>query len=472
VEVFELPGREESERLLLGLSNLIRLRGMETFVAAPLVLPEPRFFPEPVSPRAEGVATLLRRLLAFAGLEPERIDLEIYPDRHDGMVMAGSDDAHTEAAAWFMDISQGVYRFGVRESELNDTEGLIGTLGHEVAHAYRFHHQLVVRDRDREEQLTDLTTIYLGFGVFTLTSSFQFKTGHYGKTGERLLYERQTRGYLMPGQLAFLLAAQLVARRAREGALLKTVVAALSENHAAAVREAVSELSAEEPELYHTLGLPAHDAWPPLHSLDELLQPLPPAQVRLLDKAKVHRERYEAGKIGFRVRSTRRTLGTALGFAMGFSVAALMQLQLAFWPLTLGAGALGWLVGRNILAPKCSGCGHHVALEAERCAFCSLRLVGDVHENVDRLTAEEEYRERALLVAKQEAMTEGRLNQACPACDWRPRPSDEWQCECGRRWNTFRTAGKCPKCEKQWQTTQCLRCREVSEHDAWYGSAG
>src|SRR5687768_4896596 len=105
-----------------------------------------------------------------------------------------------------MGIEDGVCRFGVSDATLSDAEMLIGTLGHEAAHAYREHHGLVVVSRDVEEQLTDLTTIYLGFGFFTLQSSFQFKTGHYDTSGQRLLYERKMLGYLRPGHLAFLLA--------------------------------------------------------------------------------------------------------------------------------------------------------------------------------------------------------------------------------------------------------------------------
>jgi len=77
-EDFALPTGDEAERLLGGLARLIRLRGVETFVAAPLLLAEPRYFPEKVAPRAQGVAILLRRLLAYAGLEPKRVLIEIY----------------------------------------------------------------------------------------------------------------------------------------------------------------------------------------------------------------------------------------------------------------------------------------------------------------------------------------------------------------------------------------------------------
>jgi hypothetical protein len=75
-EFFELPQSEEAEYLLAGLARLIQLRGVEPFVAAPLLLPDPRFFPDPVKVRKRKVAVLLQRLLAYAELSPKRVDMD------------------------------------------------------------------------------------------------------------------------------------------------------------------------------------------------------------------------------------------------------------------------------------------------------------------------------------------------------------------------------------------------------------
>lgn len=57
---------------------------------------------------------------------------------------------------------------------------------------------------------------------------------------------------------------------------------------------------------------------------------------------------------------------------------------------------------------------------------------------------------------------------ACPLCKWEPASQDKWYCTCGCIWNTFDTAAKCPKCSKQWKTTQCLVCHKHSPHEDWY----
>jgi hypothetical protein len=77
VDEFAIPSQKEADRLLAGLSRLIGQRGYETFVCAPILLAEPHYFPDRIEARAPGVVTLLRRLMAYAGLEPKRIELEI-----------------------------------------------------------------------------------------------------------------------------------------------------------------------------------------------------------------------------------------------------------------------------------------------------------------------------------------------------------------------------------------------------------
>jgi len=466
-EDFALPTGDEAERLLGGLARLIRLRGVETFVAAPLLLAEPRYFPEKVAPRAQGVAILLRRLLAYAGLEPKRVLIEIYSSsRADPHIV--HEDEKAQAAAWFLGLDDGVYRFGVRDTELRDEQALIGTLGHEVAHAYRTHHGLVVPNRDTEEQLTDLTTIYLGFGVFTLASSYQFKTGHYSVEGQRLLYERQARGYLLPGQLAYLLGAQLATRDLREN-LLEATLASLSDNHRAAVKRAVAELRADEDGLLHSLALPPVGDWPAPRRLADALVPLPETAVVIRDRAKSNRDDAQSQKVAFRVAGTRAILGLVIGLSLGTSMAIVAEMAALFWPWVLGFSVIGAWLGHERRAPTCSSCGHRVKIDAEHCRYCSVLLAGDIKTKLDVFEAEERYRaaERQRLAEAREAAA-GRAKQRCPQCQWIPLPSDTWVCTCGHRWNTFETQGRCPDCDKLWDTTWCQKCRKSSPHAAWY----
>jgi hypothetical protein len=394
VDEFALPEGGDAEYLLDGLARLIELRGVATFVSAPVLLAEPQFFPDRVKPRAEGVAVLLQRLLAYAGVEPKGLEIQIYPAR-DELLVRTSPNQHPGAAAWFLDIAEGVYRFGVRDSELRDEQSLIGTLGHEVAHAYRTYHRICVATRDTEEKLTDLTTVYLGFGAFTLESSFSFKTGHYSHTGERLAYERQSRGYLSPGQLAFLLAAQLVVRSERED-LLKRVLASLSANQADAVAAAFRELAADKLALLEALRLPPVSAWPGLLALEAAQPMLAPVAIVLKDEAEPRAQPERRDTIAFRVTTNASALGMVIGTCAGYMLGIELGLVAAFWPLLAGSTLVGWLLGRLRVARHCSSCSHRVTIFDQRCAYCSRALVGDIARAHDRLAAEDQYlKERA-----------------------------------------------------------------------------
>ncbi len=278
IQDMEVPYGEAREYLLLGLANVIRQRGFETFVRAPIVLPEPQFFPDAVAAGPAGARTLLRRLLQYVGLGDYSVELYVF-EEPPGLVgtsqltLALERSEHMRAAAWYAGREGQVARFGVNRQELRHPTDLIGTLAHEVAHLYRDHHGLEVTDRETEENLTDLTTVYLGFGAFLLESSFSFRTGGESAEGHKLAWERQMRGYLTLGSLALLFGAQLVARQVPKNDV-KHICSHLSPNQASLVRSTHSELARKTEPLRKLLGIPDPDTWREPSDLELLTEPL------------------------------------------------------------------------------------------------------------------------------------------------------------------------------------------------------
>ena len=56
----------------------------------------------------------------------------------------------------------------------------------------------------------------------------------------------------------------------------------------------------------------------------------------------------------------------------------------------------------------------------------------------------------------------------CPRCSYKPTKIDQWICDCLNIWNTFDTAGQCPRCKKIWEDTCCPSCLKWSKHLSWY----
>ncbi len=297
-----------------------------------------------------------------------------------------------QAAGWFHGIRDDTCHFGVDNRELSDFEGLIGTLGHEVAHAYRDHHGLVAVDRDIEEKLTDLTTVYLGFGVFTLDSSFQFKTGHFDAHGRQLLYERKQRGYLSPGQLALLLGVQLVVRNSASDEV-GAIESALAPDQRALLKQARKELARQRNELIDALHLPPEATWPVPKPFADVVVPLPAASVRVNDRPKQRRAREKDDDVAFRVHGNHGCAGVVIGLAVAFAAVMLLaQLGAGVWLLAVGSVIAGSVGGRRTPSTRCSGCRRVTQRSATRCASCGLELVGDIAELADVFEAEAAWR--------------------------------------------------------------------------------
>jgi hypothetical protein len=246
-----LPTDAEQEALFRDLAELIARRGSAGFLTSPIVIPHPRFLPDPWHGDLASAQILLRRLMLYAGLDLDA-DLEVY-DRDEGLY-------HADTIAWFAGIEGGRCRFGVGSEQLGDPQVLIAAFCHEIAHAYRHHHGLPKDDRDWEERLTDLTTIYLGFGVLTANVTDRFLKSSYLRGNLAITKTQFTRaGYLPAQSMSFLLALQLVARNLPPSRC-KALARQLETNQAEYLAHGVRHLRARRPEVLARLGLP--DAGP------------------------------------------------------------------------------------------------------------------------------------------------------------------------------------------------------------------
>jgi hypothetical protein len=87
--------------------------------------------------------------------------VELYTNLTEGSVLRVGEQQHKGAAAWFAGIDDGVCIFGADTSELRAGESIVGTMCHEVAHAFRAHHGLESTTRQIDEEHTDITTIVI-----------------------------------------------------------------------------------------------------------------------------------------------------------------------------------------------------------------------------------------------------------------------------------------------------------------------
>jgi hypothetical protein len=394
-----LPPDEEREALLDALAALVAARGAEPLLRAP-VEPTPQFFPDAWRPDVDGARVLLRRVMDYAGLADLRSELLVETETR--TELGKSTGRHTHGAvAWFHGIGGGAAVFGISSEPMGDPDQVVAALCHEVAHAYRFRNGLV-GDRSTEEPSTDVTTVYLGFGIFTTNASAQSRSsGELQGLSVRHRWSQSSLGYLSPESMSFLLAAQAVVRR-ETGRGRRRIRNLLETNQAAYFEAACAHLLRDESALLDRLGVPP-DRCPgpppvPVQPIRELpagdpATTRPPSQGS--DPGIQNR-----GRPVFRVPDKGgKGLIVALGItAMGAAAAA--AAVHGVWPLPVAVVVVAVLLAgrgkdaRPNRSYHCSEpqCRASLAENATECAGCGGTVSGEIRREDDRLFAEEALR--------------------------------------------------------------------------------
>lgn len=260
-----LPAPDEQEWILDGLKDLIARRGFELFVVEPVVEPTDAFFPDPYAADVRSVRAMTRRLMDYAGLSAYEADFETFQarprlemDEH-GVLR---DRGHEGTAAWFAGLEGDRCLFGISHQQLPEPDVVAATMAHEAAHAFRHVHRLALEDREADELLTDLTTVYLGLGILTCNGSFRYRASGELSGGYAITRWSTSRGgYLPPQALAFALAAQTLARGATWKEMKRTE-RHLETNQGGCFRAACEHLHENMADLRGRLGIPDRAAWP------------------------------------------------------------------------------------------------------------------------------------------------------------------------------------------------------------------
>ena len=264
----------ELELQLDRLADLLARRGTTEYFANPLVTPEPKWFPERWTPDLGSVRTVLTRLANYCGLSGLGIEVGLFVrERDPNFLPSILERSRVErgAAALYMGTHENVAYFAVEEETLRHPEDLKGILAHEMAHAWRHACGLAVDDRKLEEELTDLTTIVLGFGILTTNASYSYEA--YGSITGAMAYSgwsHRSSGYLPVETMSFLLAIHAVTRNED----LRQLRSHLNLTQRVAFERAAEW--AEMMEIQERLGLPSSSvrAIPRLQGAGELTLPL------------------------------------------------------------------------------------------------------------------------------------------------------------------------------------------------------
>jgi len=324
---------------------------------------------------------IIRRLMQYAGLGHLDIALWTYSEMPD---LPGDPCARiVRSVAMFGGIKEIVCLFGCCQDISLDFKYMAGVMAHEVAHAFREYHHLVRSgSRFEEELLTDLTAVYLGFGILSLNISFQVNSTGMSKSG-----------YLPAQALSFLITLQMAARgiNGSDRRRLLRLLDAAQVSYCMAAEKWISE---REFPVSERLRLPRRDQWKPEPPLDSLLLPLPVVpELAKSSLASEPEQHVNAGQPVYRVAQskTRHHAFSAIGLWILVIIFGGSELRPLYFlgsaVLLIGAG-LCWR--RTTYYDECSAsnCQRIIPPGTGQCPYCGGQIKGVIRHRDDRLGPE------------------------------------------------------------------------------------
>jgi hypothetical protein len=316
---------------------------------------------------------ITRRLLDYAGLDGLGLEVSSFVE-YDPSAGGDGDDSsqHLGTAGWFAGVREGRCLFGINVSELDQPEALCGVMAHEVAHAYRQARELRADDRDVEEKLTDLTTVYLGLGVLTCNNT---RRADLVRDARGAGIVRSGAGYLSVEAMCFLLAAQTVVR-GYGGADVERVAKFLGSAQALCFRRAHRELDRDRGALLERLGVSQEVA---------ATRPRPLPAFRPPSGERAAGPGVPWGRYVYRAAHPRRGAWFLRGLLAGVALTAAgrglgaERGVGALIPLLALAG-LAWGAAHPRYACSAPACGASLPPNADECQWCRGLVLGELRE--------------------------------------------------------------------------------------------
>jgi len=199
---------DDEERLWVdaGFRRLEAMLGRSRMLDSSVVLPNDKFFPDPFDRTPSAVEKLFQRVCTYMNVDPRRIELEIFPDENEelravlpywrgqGGGCAGVYHHYLTEGEELAEDNRKML-IALRSTLIKDPLTLVATIAHELGHVILIGGGLMDPETPDHEPMTDLLTVYLGFGVFNASSAMRFKqfqeAGKQGWSMQRLGYLRE-----------------------------------------------------------------------------------------------------------------------------------------------------------------------------------------------------------------------------------------------------------------------------------------
>jgi hypothetical protein len=199
--------KDQREWIEKSLQWLMTEFGADYFLRHQTVLPQESFFPDKYDGTEESVLKVVNRVCSYMDVNPDLVEVEFFIDQDDmaSKYRLGGSDNRSGAAGLYSGTSDKTkQKISINESVMKNSDKLVATVAHELGHVILLGGGKISHEDEDQEYVTDLLTVFLGFGIFTANSTFQFSqwqdNSHFGWRASR-------QGYMSEEMFAYSLAA-------------------------------------------------------------------------------------------------------------------------------------------------------------------------------------------------------------------------------------------------------------------------
>jgi len=200
--------REQQEWIEKSLQWLIKEFGEDYFLSRQTIEPNLSFFPDKYHGTEESVLKVVQRVCSYMDVNPQLIEVDFFTDKEEMASkhqLDGERRSSSAAGLYFSETtSETRKKIAINVSQFKNPTSLVATIAHELGHVILLGGGRISHEEKDHEYLTDLITVFLGLGIFTANSAFQFSQwqshSHHGWRTSRL-------GYMSEEMFAYSLAA-------------------------------------------------------------------------------------------------------------------------------------------------------------------------------------------------------------------------------------------------------------------------
>ena len=165
--------------------------------------PTSDFFPGTYSGSDADVQALVRRICGFMRVDPDAIAVQFLGEAGEDDMVANlglARESHYAAGTFHRD-EDGRFVVELDRANVGSPERLTAVIAHELGHVRLLGEGRISADREDNEPLTDLVTVYFGLGIFTANAAFVFTKSASGRS-----WSTSSLGYLDERMFGYALA--------------------------------------------------------------------------------------------------------------------------------------------------------------------------------------------------------------------------------------------------------------------------